>query len=176
MAHQNGHELVLAIRDYLFEQFEARGTGNQLSVSVGKIVNPWRGNPRDKFYQAAERAIHDVWAQDPLYIQEGGTFNNCLAQILPGVPTLHLPLGQASDRAHLSNEVCLVHKWGVRPVGGRAVLKTRNFFFLVEDSPEGHHQPPTAANRQPPTANRRQPPTANRCSTLLLGPCVLPMP
>ena len=30
--------------------------------------------------------------------------NNPLSKVLPGVPTLHLPIGQASDRAHLSNE------------------------------------------------------------------------
>lgn len=39
------------------------GTSNELAISVRKVVDPWRVDPRNKFYQAAECAIRDVWKQ-----------------------------------------------------------------------------------------------------------------
>eukprot|EP00667_Euglena_gracilis_P000717 EG_transcript_716 len=101
---QSGERIADALQDFLFDKFDQLGTSNELAISVRKVVDPWRVDPRNKFYQAAECAIRDVWKQEPLYIQEGGNVNNPLMKFFPTAPTLHLPLGQASDRAHLSNE------------------------------------------------------------------------
>lgn len=55
--------------------------------------------------RAAVQAIEDVWSIRPLIVREGGTMpvirflQDCL-----NVPAVHLPLGQASDAAHMPNE------------------------------------------------------------------------
>lgn len=56
-------------------------------------------------YNAAERAVEKVWGVRPSYIREGGTIpiTRFLEDKL-GASAVHLPLGQASDAAHLPNE------------------------------------------------------------------------
>lgn len=56
-------------------------------------------------FKAAERAIEKVWGVRPSYIREGGTIpiTRYLEDKL-GASAVHLPLGQASDAAHLPNE------------------------------------------------------------------------
>lgn len=58
-----------------------------------------------KYFQAADRAIERVWGVRPSYIREGGTIpiTRFLEDKL-GASAVHLPLGQASDAAHLPNE------------------------------------------------------------------------
>lgn len=55
--------------------------------------------------QTAESALSKVWGVRPLYIREGGTIplTSYMEKMLCA-PALLLPLGQASDAAHLHNE------------------------------------------------------------------------
>ncbi|KAJ2493319.1 hypothetical protein IWW47_004882, partial [Coemansia sp. RSA 2052] len=80
-----------------------------LVLDVAPVANWWLADPSAPVYQAASRAIRDVWGMDddPMLIREGGS--------IPAVPWLesyfaphavvvNLPMGQSSDNAHLDNE------------------------------------------------------------------------
>jgi len=98
--------------------------GNNLKVSKDHIGDWWLGNPfstptpaldaattcfnyhlTGEYYKAAARAIRQVWGVDPNFIREGGTIpiTRFLEDRL-GTSAVHLPLGQATDAAHLPNE------------------------------------------------------------------------
>lgn len=80
-------------------------SNNLLSIQTLHTGEWWLGDPRGKYFKAAERAIEHVWKQKPLYIREGGTIP--IASFLErklGACALHLPMGQNSDAAHLRDE------------------------------------------------------------------------
>lgn len=53
----------------------------------------------------AEAAITDVWGVQPRHVREGGTMPiTAFLETLLKAPAIHLPLGQATDNAHLPNE------------------------------------------------------------------------
>jgi len=74
-------------------------------VRIKHSADWWLSNPKNKYYQAAAKAIELTWGMKPMYIREGGTIpvTSFLEETLKA-PVLHLPLGQATDRAHLQNE------------------------------------------------------------------------
>ena len=46
-----------------------------------------------------------MWEQKPLHIREGGSIAAIpILEKVFGAPVVHLPMGQASDAAHLPNE------------------------------------------------------------------------
>jgi len=52
-----------------------------------------------------EEAVSVTWREEPLHIREGGSiFAIPYLEQLFEAPAIHLPLGQASDAAHLPNE------------------------------------------------------------------------
>lgn len=102
---QNPEKLVDAVRSHLELEFSKRRSRNKLSVTwVGK-GDWWLGDPKGEEFQLAERAVRSVWGVEPLYVCEGGTMPifSFLSQKL-SAPVIQVPLGQASDGAHLPNE------------------------------------------------------------------------
>lgn len=83
-----------------------RVSPNLIQISIGHRADWWLANvSRCSLYAAAAEAIREEWGTEPLLIREGGS--------IPAVPYLektfgacavHVPMGQASDSAHLPNE------------------------------------------------------------------------
>ena len=65
----------------------------------------WLGDPQSRAYRAAARAVEAEWGQRPLFVREGGSIplTPYLEQTLHA-PVVHIPLSQASHKAHLENE------------------------------------------------------------------------
>lgn len=74
-------------------------------VKIDHVADWWLGEVESKYFECAQAAIRKEWGVQPLYIREGGSITplrwlekeyQCTA--------INLPLGQASDGAHLNNE------------------------------------------------------------------------
>ncbi|KAI8086176.1 uncharacterized protein BX664DRAFT_335096 [Halteromyces radiatus] len=90
---------------YVRKAFATSGSENDISIDIQSASEYWLGNPDNDYFKAVEQAIEQEWNIKPLYIREGGS--------IPAVrwlekfchaPAVHLPMGQASDQAHLHNE------------------------------------------------------------------------
>lgn len=65
----------------------------------------WFGSQDAEAFLMAEAAIVDVWGVRPCHVREGGTMPiTAFLENLLKAPAIHLPLGQATDNAHLPNE------------------------------------------------------------------------
>eukprot|EP00123_Amoebidium_parasiticum_P016955 comp23657_c0_seq1/m.40423 comp23657_c0_seq1/g.40423 ORF comp23657_c0_seq1/g.40423 comp23657_c0_seq1/m.40423 type:complete len:1229 (-) comp23657_c0_seq1:226-3912(-) len=102
---QESEHLVQLLADHLRHEFRKRQSPNQLTIKCLHKADWWLGDPTSPIFNSAERAIQKVWGTKPLYVREGGTMaiTSFLEKTL-SAPALHLPLGQASDNAHLANE------------------------------------------------------------------------
>ncbi|RUS31146.1 hypothetical protein BC938DRAFT_478387 [Jimgerdemannia flammicorona] len=100
------------IRD-IREQFEGHvqevfgklKTDNIITVNIRNTADWWLGDPDTEYFKAAEKVIEEEWGVKPLYIREGGSIPavRWLERFFDAV-AVHLPMGQASDQAHLNNE------------------------------------------------------------------------
>lgn len=102
---QHPAEVLAAITSHLRHEFGKRRSPNQLDVACTASGDWWLGTPTGAEYALAERAVCKVWGEPPLYVREGGTMPivSFLSRTL-GAPVVQVPLGQASDGAHLPNE------------------------------------------------------------------------
>ncbi|ORZ41538.1 hypothetical protein BCR44DRAFT_63862 [Catenaria anguillulae PL171] len=129
---QDTAQLVASLREYLEDTFaelqEAQGCGgNALEIDVTTAADWWESSPSDPSFDACARAIKNVWGIHPLFVREGGSTLplHWLRRRLAGpsrtteVPIVNVPLAQASDRAHLSNECIAVRNL----IQGRKVLR-----------------------------------------------------
>jgi di- and tripeptidase len=92
-----------------------------LQIRIGHCSDWWLANIQQcSLYSAAAEAVQEEWGVAPLLIREGGS--------IPAIPYLektfgacavHVPLGQASDNAHLPNERIRLQNLS----RGKAVLK-----------------------------------------------------
>lgn len=88
--------------EYEFAKLRSRSTVN---VSVVTCGDWWDTCTKSKLFKLAENAIVEEWGKRPLFVREGGTMPmaSVFEKIL-GAPALLIPMGQASDNCHLSNE------------------------------------------------------------------------
>jgi di- and tripeptidase len=102
---QDLNDVINKFQRYIKRVFVELQSTNTLTITVGHRANWWLGNTVSKYFKAAERAIEQEWKMKPLHIREGGS--------IPAIPFLesvfkadaiHIPMGQASDCAHLPNE------------------------------------------------------------------------
>lgn len=90
---------------HLEAQFAQFATPNTLAVRVTHSSEPWVGNPQNRAFKVLASAVQDVWGQKPLFIREGGSIPSVrFLERTFGAEAAQLPVGQASDGAHLSNE------------------------------------------------------------------------
>lgn len=102
---QNTDELIRQVEDYLQSTFRSRCSPNHLSISVTNAFDWWTGDVTSRPFRAALRAVQDVWGIRPLVVREGGTMPVIrFLQDQLRVPAINLPIGQASDGAHMPNE------------------------------------------------------------------------
>ncbi|KAF5360448.1 hypothetical protein D9756_004816 [Leucocoprinus leucothites] len=97
--------IVQSLVDYMKSTFDGFRTPNMLQAEVVHTADWWLGELDDPYFKALESAVKEEWGMEPLRIREGGS--------IPSVPwlekefkchTLHFPMGQSSDQAHLPNE------------------------------------------------------------------------
>eukprot|EP00050_Salpingoeca_kvevrii_P022695 m.130709 g.130709 ORF g.130709 m.130709 type:complete len:1157 (-) comp9793_c1_seq2:1936-5406(-) len=118
--YQRPEKIIECVRFHLNHEFSKLRSPNALSVEVLRSGDWWFGDAESKVFKAAAKAINKVWHQPPILVREGGTMpiTSFLEQKL-GASALHLPLGQASDGAHLANERISVKNL----VNGKNVIK-----------------------------------------------------
>ncbi|XXQ32940.1 SAM domain containing protein [Plasmodiophora brassicae] len=98
-------EVAEAFTKHVERAFARLNSGNTFKVDTVHTGNWWLGNPESHAFQAAAKAIRDVWNVEPLFIREGGTMatTHYLEEALKA-PAVHIAFGQALDQAHLENE------------------------------------------------------------------------
>jgi di- and tripeptidase len=103
---QDAKTLTAKLREHIENVFRGRESCNTLDVSICQVSDWWLGDTGSKIFKVAQRAIEQVWGVTPLYVREGGSYGgiSSIVQNFCNAPVLHLPLGQATDSAHLPNE------------------------------------------------------------------------
>jgi len=104
--NQNSAKIQAKIKQFLHEEFQKISVeGYTLQIETSKVGEWWEVNRNAAYYKAAEDAITHIWNQSPTHVCEGGTIplTSYLEKAL-STGALLLPLGQASDSAHLKNE------------------------------------------------------------------------
>ena len=99
-------QLQEALRKHLHDFFRQRNSTNSLSVVFLQASGWWLGNTDHDIFRQAAKAVSEVWGIEPILVREGGSYGGVttfLEQTL-NAPAIHLPMGQASDNAHLPNE------------------------------------------------------------------------
>jgi di- and tripeptidase len=93
------------VREHLLLEFSKRRSENKLIVNCVGKGDWWLGDPSGPEFQLAKRAVRSVWGMEPMFVCEGGTMPifSFLSKTLDA-PVVQVPLGQASDGAHLPNE------------------------------------------------------------------------
>jgi acetylornithine deacetylase/succinyl-diaminopimelate desuccinylase-like protein len=129
---QSGAKLKSALRNHIESVFKQRQSANTLTIRFKQISDYWIGDTDNRIFTLASRAVEDVWGVKPLLVREGGTYGGISAFLEKalGAPALHLPMGQASDNAHLPNERMRVHNL----VQGKKVLS--RLLSLLSDGSE----------------------------------------
>ena len=80
-------------------------SANTLKITIGHRANWWLGNMDSPYFKLAEKVIEQEWNVKPLRIREGGSLPAVgWCQSYFNAPVIHIPMGQASDNAHLPNE------------------------------------------------------------------------
>lgn len=102
---QDPGKLVRAITTHLEFEIRKRRSCNSLEV---KCVNEgawWLGDPSGEEFRIAAQAVRKVWGVEAELVSEGGSMPqlNLLSETIRA-PLVQVPLGQASDGAHLPNE------------------------------------------------------------------------
>ncbi|KAI9489794.1 WD40-repeat-containing domain protein [Zychaea mexicana] len=102
---QSIEDIAAKFEDYVRQVFADMNSENEISVEIQSSAEYWLGNPESRYFKAVEKAIHKEWNMKPLYIREGGSIPAVrFLEKFCNAPAVHLPMGQASDQAHLHNE------------------------------------------------------------------------
>ncbi|KAG0173539.1 hypothetical protein DFQ28_002157 [Apophysomyces sp. BC1034] len=98
-------EICEKFEQYVKQTFDAIQSENKISIEIQSAAEYWLGNPESGYFKAVEQAIEQEWNIKPLYIREGGSIPAVRwLEKFCNAPAIHLPMGQASDQAHLHNE------------------------------------------------------------------------
>ncbi|KAI7864320.1 hypothetical protein BDF14DRAFT_1835199 [Spinellus fusiger] len=102
---QSISEICQQFQDHIKNVFEETNSETTISVEIKSASEHWLGDPQNKYFKAVEKAIEEEWNVKPLYIREGGSIPAVKwLEKFCDAPAVHLPMGQASDQAHLHNE------------------------------------------------------------------------
>jgi di- and tripeptidase len=92
-------------KSHLVECYRKMNTTNELTIEQTHASDWWLADLNDKYYKLAANVVKDEWGTEPWFVREGGS--NPVVSFLEKyfqAPVVHIPLGQASDNAHLPNE------------------------------------------------------------------------
>eukprot|EP00756_Hemistasia_phaeocysticola_P015976 Hpha_TRINITY_DN15447_c0_g4::TRINITY_DN15447_c0_g4_i1::g.175383::m.175383/K14262/DUG2; di- and tripeptidase len=102
---QSAEVCVKRLESHLRHEFARRRSPNQMALRCVQMHPWWQFGEDTGLITAAEAALRGVWGCEPLRVREGASLRVLpLLQSTLDVPCLLLPLGQASDGAHLPNE------------------------------------------------------------------------
>jgi len=105
--NQDAKGLITIITDRIVKEFHKYHNlmTYQIEITTHKQGDWWVVDTLAPFYKAAEDAICKTWGVKPMAVREGGTIP-IISYIETALNTkaLLLPMGQASDAAHLRNE------------------------------------------------------------------------
>ncbi|KAF8489393.1 hypothetical protein JB92DRAFT_3013429 [Gautieria morchelliformis] len=97
--------IAKSLVDHIQASFKALDSPNALQVTIDRTADWWLGDLEGQYFKALERAVEAEWGTKPLRIREGGSIPSIpFLEKEFSCPTLHLPMGQSSDQAHLPNE------------------------------------------------------------------------
>ena len=102
---QEMEDVIEKVRTHIETLFGELGTRNELSVSVDQAGPWWLSDPQSDLFSVAADAVEGVWGVRPVFVREGGSIPSIpfLGEVL-GAEVIQVPVGQASDCAHLPNE------------------------------------------------------------------------
>jgi di- and tripeptidase len=99
-------QIIDNYRQFVTDCFLRLRSRNRFSMTIGHRADWWIADQQSDLYRLAAESIASEWGvQQPLHIREGGS--------IPAIPFLekifdaravHIPMGQASDNAHLPDE------------------------------------------------------------------------
>lgn len=102
---QDAAAIAALLRTGLERSFAALHSVNHLDVQVHNRADWWLGALDAPHTRALADAVHAEWGVAPLHILEGGSIPGvAILEKELGAHAVHLPMGQASDHAHLPNE------------------------------------------------------------------------
>ncbi|RIB28464.1 WD40-repeat-containing domain protein [Gigaspora rosea] len=102
---QDLEEIASNFMQYVELVFNELKTDNAITITLNNLADWWLGDPENRFFKATEEAVKQEWGIKPLYVREGGSIPavRWLEKKFNAV-AVNLPMGQASDQAHLINE------------------------------------------------------------------------
>ncbi|CAG8668236.1 19282_t:CDS:10 [Gigaspora margarita] len=102
---QDLEEIASNFMRYVELIFNELKTDNTITITINNLADWWLGDPENRFFKATEEAVKQEWGIKPLYVREGGSIPavRWLEKKFNAV-AVNLPMGQASDQAHLINE------------------------------------------------------------------------
>ena len=59
--NQNAMQIKQALQEYLHRSFDKLNSSNHLTVDVGRIAEPWLGDPHNQIFQTLDEAIVEAW-------------------------------------------------------------------------------------------------------------------
>ena len=103
--NQKGDEIGRLFEVHIRKKFAEYESQCSLDVEVDRVADWWVSDLSHPFFQTLALAVEEEWNIKPLFIREGGSIPalRWLEKTFKTV-ALNLPMGQASDAAHLSNE------------------------------------------------------------------------
>lgn len=103
--NQSLDDIASDLQAYCQSTFKNLNNDMELTINITHRASWWLASPENVYFQTLENAIEKIWGKKPLKIREGGSIPTIpFLEDLFHAPCVHLPLGQHSSNAHLSNE------------------------------------------------------------------------
>ncbi|WFD44901.1 hypothetical protein MPSI1_003575 [Malassezia psittaci] len=103
--NQDLSQIEQLLRDGINRSFNALQSTNQFTLDVFHRADWWQRSPANTYWDVLAQAVEAEWGAKPIYIREGGSIPGiAILEKELSAPAVHLPMGQASDHAHLPNE------------------------------------------------------------------------
>ncbi|GHJ86794.1 hypothetical protein NliqN6_3196 [Naganishia liquefaciens] len=103
--NQSIEEICSAIENHCRDTFASISGEMSLEIKITHKADWWLASVENPYFKALETAVEKIWGSKPLRIREGGSIPTIpFLEDLFDAPCVHLPLGQHSTAAHLSNE------------------------------------------------------------------------
>lgn len=93
------------VKKYINELWAARGSPNEMKVTLLSGGRPWVSDFNHSHYIAGRRAVERVFGVAPDMTREGGSIPVTLSfEKVTGKNVMLLPMGSSDDMAHSQNE------------------------------------------------------------------------
>ncbi|PKI83477.1 hypothetical protein MVES1_002670 [Malassezia vespertilionis] len=126
--NQDLHAVERILEEGIRQNYVAMQSTNQLDVRIFHRADWWLGSLELAYTHALVAAVEAEWHEPPVMIREGGSIPGiAILEKELGAQAVHLPMGQASDHAHLPNERIRL----INLEKGQAVV--RRFFQFLGD-------------------------------------------